>query len=190
MRILVVDNYDSFTFNLVQPLRALGHDVVVVRNDEVDAAGALARDPDRIVLSPGPNRPEQAGVCVALIPAAAARGIPILGVCLGLQCLAVAYGASVVQGHPRHGRTSPVLHDGRGVFTGLPSPLEGARYHSLVVDPQTLPPELEASAWTEDGALMGLRHRALPLMGVQFHPESYLTETGSRLLENFLERSP
>lgn len=186
-RLLVVDNYDSFTMNLVQPLRAWGHEVVVRRNDALGVAEALALEPARVVLSPGPNRPEQAGVCVELVRAAAAIDLPVLGVCLGHQCLAAAWGGEVVEAdRPLHGRATEVTHDGRGVFRGLPSPFPAARYHSLVVDPATLPAELEPTAWG-DGMLMGLRHRELPLEGVQFHPESYLTPLGERVLRNFVE---
>ncbi len=188
MRVLVVDNYDSFTMNLVQPLRAWGCEVLVRRNDEVDVAGALALAPERIVLSPGPNRPEQSGVCCALIPAAGAAGVPLLGVCLGLQALAVAFGGRVVRARrPLHGRATPIRHDGTGVLRGLPSPLLAARYHSLVVSRRRLPRDLVPTAWSEEGELMGLRHRTLPLEGVQFHPESYLTAEGDALLRNFVQ---
>jgi anthranilate synthase component II len=188
VRILVVDNFDSFTMNLVQPLRAWGHEVFVRRSD-VGLAHLLDLDPERILLSPGPNRPQQAGVCIELVRAAAERALPLLGVCLGHQCLAVAFGGRVVEAaRPLHGRATDVRHDGRGVFRGLPDPFAGARYHSLAVDPD-LPPELEASAWSDDGVLMGLRHRDLPLVGLQFHPESYLTPRGDDILRNFLSAS-
>jgi len=186
--ILMIDNYDSFTFNLVQALRALAGDreeVEVVRNDVLSAAQVLARRPRAVVLSPGPGTPERAGVCVELIRAAA--GVPLLGVCLGHQALAVAYGGEVVRaGEPRHGKVSQVHHGGRGVFAGLPNPFPATRYHSLVARRETLPQELEVDAWTEDGIIMGVSHRREPHFGVQFHPESYLTPEGPRLLANFL----
>ena len=185
----MLDNYDSFTWNLVQPLRAWGFEVEVVRNDALPLAAALALRPERIVLSPGPNRPEQAGISVALVRAAARERIPLLGVCLGHQALGLALGGRVVRARrPLHGRASRVEHDGRGVFAGLPSPLVCGRYHSLAVSTR-LPAALEATAWAEDGTLMGIRHRALPLEGVQFHPESHLTPEGERMLWNF-SRAP
>lgn len=188
-RILVVDNYDSFVFNLVQYLYQLGAECAVVRNDEVTTAHA--KDGFRgVLLSPGPGTPEEAGVCVDMVHACAQAGIPVFGVCLGLQSLAVAYGA-VVGRAPEllHGKTSPVSHEGRGVFSGLPSPFTATRYHSLAVEPGTVPPELEITAWTGAGAnhvIQGLRHRELPVEGVQFHPESVLTEWGHRMLANWL----
>ncbi len=186
--ILMIDNYDSFTFNLVQALRALAGDreeVEVVRNDVLSAAQVLARRPRAVVLSPGPGTPERAGVCVELIRAAA--GVPLLGVCLGHQALAVAYGGEVVRaGEPRHGKVSQVHHGGRGLFAGLPNPFPATRYHSLVARRETLPQELEVDAWTGDGIIMGVSHRREPHFGVQFHPESYLTPEGPRLLANFL----
>lgn len=188
MRILVIDNYDSFTMNLVQPLRAWGHEVTTVRNDALAVAEARALRPERIVLSPGPNRPERAGICLELVAAAAEGGVPLLGVCLGHQCVAVAFGARVVEAeHPLHGRPSEISHDGEGVFRDLASPLQAARYHSLAVDPTTLPPSLVPTAWASDGTLMGVRHTTLPIEGVQFHPESYLTPLGEPLLRNFVE---
>lgn len=184
--ILVLDNYDSFTWNLVQPLRAWGLSLEVVRNDALTLRAALALRPTRILLSPGPNRPEQAGISLALVRAAAARSIPLLGVCLGHQALGLALGGRVVRARrPLHGRASLVSHDGQGVFRGLPSPLPAARYHSLVVA-RRLPATLRATAWADDGTLMGIRHRSLPLEGVQFHPESHLTPHGERLLWNFV----
>lgn len=186
--ILMIDNYDSFTFNLVQALRALAGDreeVEVVRNDVLDAAQILARRPRAVVVSPGPGTPERAGVCVELLRAA--TGVPVLGVCLGHQALAVAWGGEVVRaGEPRHGKVSQVYHAGRGLFAGLSNPFAATRYHSLVARRETLPPELEVDAWTEDGIIMGLSHRREPHFGVQFHPESYLTPEGPRLLANFL----
>lgn len=186
--IVMIDNYDSFTFNLVQALRSLTGEreaVEVLRNDAASAAEVLARQPRAVVLSPGPGTPERAGVCVELIRAAA--GVPLLGVCLGHQAMAVAYGGEVVRaGEPRHGKVSPVHHDGRGLFAGLANPFPATRYHSLVARRETLPAELEVSAWTEDGIIMGMNHRQELHFGVQFHPESYLTTEGPRLLANFL----
>jgi anthranilate synthase/aminodeoxychorismate synthase-like glutamine amidotransferase len=183
--ILVVDNYDSFTFNLVQQLAAEGEEVVVVRNDARSAAEMLAMGASGIVLSPGPGRPEDAGVCVELVRRAPA--MPLLGVCLGHQALGVAHGA-VVGRAPRlmHGKTSAIRHGGGGLFAGLSNPFEATRYHSLEVRPETLPPEIEPVAWSEDGTLMAMRHRARPHWGVQFHPESVLTVEGPALLRNFI----
>lgn len=187
-RILVVDNYDSFVFNLVQYLYQLGAECEVVRNDEVSVG--RAGEFDGVLLSPGPGTPEEAGVCVEMVHHCAAGGIPVFGVCLGLQSMAVAYGA-VVGRAPEllHGKTSSVYHDGTGVFSGLPSPFTATRYHSLAVEPGTVPPELEVTAWTGEGAgrvVQGLRHRDLPVEGVQFHPESVLTERGHLMLANWL----
>lgn len=188
--ILVIDNYDSFVWNLVQGLRTLGHEVRVERNDTLGVLQALALRPERVVISPGPRAPRDAGVSTALVRAAGARGIPVLGVCLGHQCLGEAYGGRVVRARrPLHGRTSAIRHDGRGVYRGIPSPFRAARYHSLAVSERRLPPALEPTAWADDGTLMGLRHRDEPVEGVQFHPESYLTEHGQALLENFAGRA-
>ncbi|HVR88628.1 MAG TPA: aminodeoxychorismate/anthranilate synthase component II [Candidatus Limnocylindria bacterium] len=185
--VLLIDNYDSFTYNLAQALGALGAGVRVLRADAAELDDALAASPDRLVISPGPGRPEVAGRSPELVRVAPERGIPTLGVCLGLQCVAVAYGARVVRApEPRHGKTSPVHHDGRGVFRGLPDPTVATRYHSLMVDATTLPAELEVSARSDDGVVMGLRHTALPLEAVQFHPESVLSADGLALLRNFL----
>jgi len=183
--ILVVDNYDSFTYNLVQVLLAEGSAVEVVRNDVASVDDLLALQPVGILLSPGPGRPEDAGVCMELI--ARRAPLPLLGVCLGHQALGAALGA-VVERAPRlmHGKTSQVRHDGGGIFSGLANPFEATRYHSLAVREETLPPELEAVAWSDDGTLMGMRHRELPYWGVQFHPESVLTLEGPKLLRNFL----
>ena len=183
--ILVVDNYDSFTYNLVQLLLGAGCEVRVERNDALSAEDMLALSPDGIVLSPGPGRPEAAGVCVELLRRRAA--IPLLGVCLGHQALGVAFGAAVDRA-PRlmHGKTSAVRHLGQGPFAGLPDPFEATRYHSLAVREETLPPELLPIAWSDDGTLMGLAHRDLPYWGVQFHPESVLTGCGPSLVGNFL----
>ena len=184
--ILIVDNYDSFTYNLVQLLAGAGAEIEVVRNDAATADELLARAPEGIVLSPGPGRPEEAGVCLDLL--ARRPPLPVLGVCLGHQAMGVAFGA-VVERAPRlmHGKTSPVSHDGRGLFAGLPSPFDATRYHSLEVKPETLPAELEPVAWTEERTLMAMRHRELPWWGVQFHPESVLTGAGPLLLRNFLD---
>jgi anthranilate synthase/aminodeoxychorismate synthase-like glutamine amidotransferase len=184
--VLVIDNYDSFVYNLVQYLGELGARPVVYRNDAVRVEEALAVRPDGLLISPGPGRPEESGVSLDLIAAAAGEGIPVLGVCLGHQCIGQLYGGQVVRHAVMHGKTSEVTHDGRGVFTGLPDPLVATRYHSLVVAPDDLPDCLEASAWTEDAVLMGLRHRELPVEGVQFHPESILTDAGHQLMGNWL----
>jgi anthranilate synthase/aminodeoxychorismate synthase-like glutamine amidotransferase len=186
-RVLIIDNYDSFTYNLVQALSELGAEVTVRRNDAISVDEALAGDPTHIVVSPGPGRPEDAGISVELIAAAGGR-VPVLGVCLGHQALATAYGARV--GHAvalMHGKPSRVYHDGRGLYEGLPNPLSAGRYHSLAVHEDDLPDELTISAYTSDGEIMGLRHRELCLEGVQFHPESILTPEGDRLLRNFLD---
>ncbi len=184
--ILLIDNYDSFTFNLVHFLGDLGVRCTVRRNDAISAEDALALAPEAIVLSPGPCTPDEAGVCLDLISAAAGR-VPILGVCLGHQAIGQAFGSQVVRGDkPMHGKLSAIRHDGTDVFNGLPSPFQATRYHSLVVEPGSLPDALAATAWTEDGAIMGLRHRTLPLFGVQFHPESIASEHGHEILANFL----
>jgi para-aminobenzoate synthetase component 2 len=189
-RILVLDSYDSFVYNLVQYLGELGADPVVHRNDALTVEAALALAPDGVLLSPGPGRPEAAGIICAAIPAFAAAGVPVLGVCLGHQAIGHVYGASIVRAPAlMHGKTSPVDHDGVGVFAGLPSPLTATRYHSLVIDPATLPAELEVTARTADGVVMGVRHREHPVEGVQFHPESILTGHGHDMLANFLARA-
>jgi anthranilate synthase component 2 len=186
VRVLVIDNYDSFVWNLVQALAALGADVVVRRNDAVTTDAALALSPGAIVISPGPCTPREAGVSVDLVRAAAARRLPLLGVCLGHQAIGAAFGGRVVRGtRPLHGNTSVIRHDGAGVLLGIASPFVAMRYHSLVVA-EPLPDELVATARADDGELMGLRHRSLPVEGVQFHPESYLTPAGPALLANFL----
>jgi anthranilate synthase/aminodeoxychorismate synthase-like glutamine amidotransferase len=185
--ILMVDNYDSFTYNLVQMLTAAGVEILVLRNDAESAAAMLARRPEGIVLSPGPGRPEDAGVCLDILESRA--DVPILGVCLGHQAMGVAFG-SIVDRAPRqmHGKTSMVRHEDLGVFAGLPNPFEATRYHSLEVKQETLTGELQPIAWAEDDqTLMGLRHRELPYWGVQFHPESVLTGAGPHLLANFLQ---
>jgi anthranilate synthase/aminodeoxychorismate synthase-like glutamine amidotransferase len=184
MRILVVDNYDSFTYNLVQYLGELGAEVEVVRNDHARVDDLLLRGYDRVVVSPGPCTPDEAGMSLDVVRRFPEAGIPTLGVCLGHQSLAQAWGGRVVQGEPVHGKTAEVAHDGQGLFAGLPSPLTVGRYHSLVVDPH-LPDTLEATAHG-GGVVMAIRHRELPAHGVQFHPESVLTPDGRRLLENFV----
>jgi anthranilate synthase/aminodeoxychorismate synthase-like glutamine amidotransferase len=185
--VLVIDSYDSFVYNLVQYLGELGAEPIVHRNDELDVAGALAIRPDGVLLSPGPGRPEAAGIACDAVLAFADRDVPVLGVCLGHQAIAHAYGATIV-GAPElmHGKTSAIDHDGRGVFTGLPSPLTATRYHSLTVAPGSVPECLEVSATTGDGTIMGVRHCEHPVEGVQFHPESVLTAAGHDLLRNFL----
>ena len=188
--VLLVDNYDSFTYNLAQAMGALGAVVEVVRADEARLQAAIDARPDRLVISPGPGRPEAAGRSPTLVREAPERGIPTLGVCLGLQCAAIAFGARVVRApEPRHGKTSLVRHDGRGIFTGVPDPTEATRYHSLMVDEASLPAELAVTARSDDGVVMALRHARLPLEAVQFHPESVLTKDGMRMLENFLGRA-
>jgi len=186
--ILLIDNYDSFTWNLVHYLGELGAETRVVRNDALSVAEALALDPDAILLSPGPCDPDQAGICLDLTLAAAKARIPLLGVCLGHQTIGQAFGGRVVR-HDQivHGKTDKIEHDGKGVFAGLPSPLRATRYHSLVVARDDLPDCLTVSAWLNDGTIMGLRHRELPIHGVQFHPESIASEHGHELLKNFLD---
>jgi anthranilate synthase/aminodeoxychorismate synthase-like glutamine amidotransferase len=185
-RVLVIDNYDSFVYNLVQELGELGAEPVVHRNDAIDVTGIRAAAPDLILISPGPGRPEDAGVSMEVIEELAGI-IPILGVCLGHQAIGQVFGGDVVQAPSlMHGKTSAIHHDGRGVFVGLPDPFTATRYHSLVVEPSTVPAELEVTARTSDGVIMGLRHRTLPVEGVQFHPESLLTPEGPSLLANFL----
>jgi anthranilate synthase component 2 len=184
--ILLIDNYDSFTFNLVHYLGDLGAACDVRRNDTLTADEAMALRPEAIVLSPGPCTPDAAGICLELIAAAAGR-IPVLGVCLGHQAIGQVFGGAVIRAPlPVHGKTSPILHQGEGVFAGLPSPFNATRYHSLVVERASLPPALTVTAWTEDGLIMGLAHRSLPMFGVQFHPESIASEYGHELLANFL----
>jgi len=184
-RVVLIDNYDSFTYNLLQYLGELGAEVQVFRHDEIDIAGVRERRPSHLVVSPGPKTPDDAGISVESVRAFAGE-VPILGVCLGHQSIGQAFGARVVRGRePVHGKTSEVRHDGRTLFAGLPDPLVATRYHSLVVDPD-LPPVLERSAWCDGDVIMGIRHRELPVEGVQFHPESILTEPGKALLANFL----
>ncbi len=191
--LLMIDNYDSFTYNLVQYLGELGVEVRVVRNDELTVEQVAALTPERIVISPGPCTPNEAGISVPVIREFAGR-VPILGVCLGHQSIGQAFGGNIVKAKMvMHGKTSPVHHSGSGVFSGLPDPFQATRYHSLVIEWASLPPDLEVTAWTQtpDGApdeIMGVRHRHLPVQGVQFHPESILTQHGHALLRNFLEQ--
>ena len=183
---LVLDNYDSFVYNLVQELGELGAEPVVFRNDAIDVAGIRAERPDAVLISPGPGRPEDGGVSLAAI-AQLAGEIPLLGVCLGHQCIGQAFGGEIVAApHLMHGKTSEIHHDGKGLFAGLPNPFVATRYHSLVVRSESVPDELEVTATSTDGVVMGLRHRELPVEGVQFHPESVLTVSGPALLGNFL----
>jgi len=187
--LLMIDNYDSFTYNLVQYLRELGAEVVVHRNDRIGIEEIRALRPERIVLSPGPCSPAEAGICCDVIRAFGAS-VPLLGVCLGHQCIGAAYGGRIVRaGRLMHGKTSPIRHDGRGVFRGLPNPFEATRYHSLLIEPETMPGCLTVSAETVEGEIMGVRHRTHPVEGVQFHPESILTQAGKDLLANFLAGS-
>ena len=189
MNVLLLDNYDSFTYNLFQYLSELGAEVVVFRNDEIEVEEIRERAPDRIVISPGPCTPAEAGISLPLIRELGVD-IPILGVCLGHQAIGAAFGGRVVRApEPVHGKLSQIQHEGVGVFDGLPSPFAATRYHSLVVEQQTLPGSLEVTAWSEDGLIMGLRHRTLPVEGIQFHPESYTTEHGKQLLRNFLDHT-
>jgi anthranilate synthase/aminodeoxychorismate synthase-like glutamine amidotransferase len=190
-RVLVIDSYDSFVYNLVQYLGELGAEPIVVRNDELSVEEAVALAPDAVLISPGPGRPEDAGIICAAIPAFAERDIPVLGVCLGHQAIGHVYGATVERApHLMHGKTSSIVHHGAGVFAGLPSPLTATRYHSLVIAADTVPDCLEVTATTDDGIIMGVRHRTLPIEGVQFHPESILTAAGHQLLTNFLGLVP
>lgn len=185
--ILMIDNYDSFTYNLVQYMGELGADLHVHRNDKITLPEIEKLRPAKIVISPGPCTPEKAGISIEVIQAFAER-VPILGVCLGHQAIGVAFGCRVLRGdYPVHGKTSMVKHDGRSIFAGIPNPFEATRYHSLIIERQSLPAVLEVSAETDDGVIMGIRHRELPLEGVQFHPESILTGEGKHLLKNFLE---
>jgi anthranilate synthase/aminodeoxychorismate synthase-like glutamine amidotransferase len=184
--LLLIDNYDSFAYNLVHYLGELGGECAVRRNDALTAQQALALKPDGIVLSPGPCDPDRAGICLELIREAAGR-VPILGVCLGHQAIGQAFGGRIVRANaPMHGKPSPISHDGSGLFQGLPSPFRAIRYHSLTIDPASMPAALAVTARTEDGVIMGIAHRTLPIFGVQFHPESIESEHGHRLLGNFL----
>ncbi|GIP01456.1 aminodeoxychorismate/anthranilate synthase component II [Paenibacillus sp. FSL W8-0187] len=187
--ILVIDNYDSFTYNLVQYLGELGEEVKVYRNDEIDIAGIEALAPDHILISPGPCTPNEAGISLDVI--SHFKGvIPIFGVCLGHQAIGQAFGGNVIRAERlMHGKTSAIQHTGGSVFEGLPVPFTATRYHSLIVEKETLPDELEITAWTEEGEIMGLRHKQYPIEGVQFHPESIITDHGHQMLRNFLKRT-
>jgi anthranilate synthase/aminodeoxychorismate synthase-like glutamine amidotransferase len=187
--LLMIDNYDSFTYNLVQYLGELGEDVRVVRNDALSVDDVIGLAPDRIVISPGPRSPNEAGISVAVIERLSGR-IPILGVCLGHQCIGAALGGNIVRADRiMHGKTSPIHHDGRTLFTGLSNPFDATRYHSLLIERATIPAGLEISAWTAEGEIMGVRHKQHQLEGVQFHPESILTLEGKQLLRNFVEQT-
>lgn len=186
--IVIIDNYDSFTYNIVQTIGSFGEDIEVFRNDQVDIETLVAKNPDRLLISPGPCTPQQAGISIEAIQYFAGK-IPVLGVCLGHQAIGEAFGGATVRaGRIMHGKTSPIIHDGLGVFTGLPSPFDAMRYHSLVVDEATLPECLVATAHTDKGELMGVRHTSLAVEGVQFHPESIMTPDGVQLLKNFVNR--
>ncbi len=186
-RVLLVDNYDSFTYNLAQALAIIGAEVTVKRHDEISVAEAIASAPTHLIISPGPGRPENAGISIDLIKAMIGQ-VPILGVCLGHQAIAQALGGTINAAQVlMHGKSSPVYHDGRTLFEGLPNPFNAGRYHSLSVSEQRLPEQLLVSAYTSDGEIMGVRHRSLPIEGVQFHPESVLTPEGDRLLRNFMD---
>jgi para-aminobenzoate synthetase component 2 len=188
--ILVIDNYDSFTYNIVQYLGELGAQVEVHRNDQISVEGVAARKPEGVLISPGPGNPDEAGITLALLSRCGGM-FPIFGVCLGHQAIGQAFGSRVVRAERlMHGRTSPIHHEGAGVFSGLPSPFTATRYHSLLVERASLGAELEITAWTDQGEIMGIRHRRLPIEGVQFHPESFLTEHGHALLGNFVKRLP
>jgi anthranilate synthase component 2 len=185
--ILLIDNYDSFTFNLVQFFGDLGAECMVKRNDALSPEEALALNPDAIVLSPGPCTPNEAGICLDMVRLAAERAVPLFGVCLGHQAIGQAFGGQVVRARePVHGKTSEVVHDDTDIFAGLPTPFTATRYHSLIVQQSTLPECLVATAWVDDGTIMGLRHANLPIYGVQFHPESIATAHGHDILRNFL----
>jgi para-aminobenzoate synthetase component II len=186
-KILMIDNYDSFTYNIVQYLGELGADVIVKRNDAIDVAGVRALHPAAVVISPGPCTPTEAGISLTLLREMAGE-VPILGVCLGLQCIGEAFGGKVVRADRlMHGKTSPIIHDGKSIFAGIPSPFDAMRYHSLLVNAATVPPTLEVSARTAENEIMGLRHKQHAVEGVQFHPESILTLEGKHLLQNFLD---
>ena len=188
-RLLMIDNYDSFTYNLVQYLSELGAQVDVVRNDVETVDALLARGAAGVVVSPGPGEPRDAGVSIDVVREFAAAGVPVFGVCLGHQSIGEAYGGRIVRARSiMHGKTSQIAHEGQGVFAGLPRPFEATRYHSLVIDDSSVPAVLEVTARTADGEIMGVRHRELPVEGVQFHPESILTQVGKQLLGNFLDR--
>ena len=186
--LLLIDNYDSFTYNLFQYLSELGAEVEVIRNDRATIVELAELKPERVVVSPGPSTPDNAGISVDVVKHFAGK-VPVLGVCLGHQCIAKAFGGVVKNaGEIRHGKTSPIHHDGQGVFAGLPQPFEAVRYHSLAVEPETVPDVFDVTARTENGIIMGIKHRDLDVEGVQFHPESIMTEAGKDLLQNFLDK--
>ena len=185
--IILIDNYDSFTYNLVQYFGDLGQDVDVYRNDKITVEAVLSQKPQAVVISPGPGSPDTAGLCLTLTRACAEKSVPLFGVCLGLQTIGQAFGGSVVRAAlPMHGKTSSVSHNKQGVFKDLPSPLTVTRYHSLIVEKETLPDDLQVTAWTQDGEIMGLSHKTAPIHSVQFHPESIATEKGHAILKNFI----
>jgi anthranilate synthase component 2 len=184
--IVLIDNYDSFTFNLVQYLGDLGAEIHVHRNDKITIGEILSLKPAGIVISPGPSDPDHAGICLDLIGAALKHSIPLLGVCLGHQCMGQALGGKIIRAQPMHGKVSPITHTGKSVFAGLPSPLQVTRYHSLVIDPESMPESLEITARSDDGAIMGVMHKDGALHGVQFHPESIATAHGHAMLKNFM----
>jgi anthranilate synthase/aminodeoxychorismate synthase-like glutamine amidotransferase len=184
----VIDNYDSFVYNLVQYLGELGAHPIVVRNDKITTEEALALAPDCLIISPGPGTPDDAGISLSLIESFADQAVPILGVCLGHQCIGQFYGSTIIRASTvMHGKTSLITHDGLGLYQGLPNPLTATRYHSLVIDPESINSQLLVTSRSEDGTIMGIRHKDLPIEGVQFHPESILTDSGHQLLKNFLE---
>ena len=186
--LLLIDNYDSFTYNLVHYLGELGANTKVIRNDELDVQQAMALKPDMIMLSPGPKTPQDAGICMAITEAAAETKTPLIGVCLGHQTIGEVFGGDVIRCHEIvHGKMGTMHHSGKGLFADLPSPFEATRYHSLVVEKETLPDVLEVTAWLEDGTSMGLQHKTLPIHGCQFHPESIASEHGHKMLQNFLD---
>ena len=185
--LLLIDNYDSFTYNLFQYLSELGADVEVVRNDKATVEELDMKQPELVVVSPGPSKPDNAGVSVDAIRHFAGK-VPVLGVCLGHQCIGAAFGGKVSgAGEIRHGKTSLIHHDGKGIFAGVPNPFEAVRYHSLAIEKDTVPPDFEVTARTENGIIMGIRHKTLPIEGVQFHPESIMTQSGKQILQNFLD---
>ncbi|WP_028319915.1 anthranilate synthase component II [Desulfatiglans anilini] len=187
--LVLIDNYDSFTYNLVQMIEGMGREVAVYRNDAVTPEAVEGLAPEAVLISPGPGSPEGAGICVELIRGLGPR-VPVLGICLGHQAIAAAFGGEVVRaGRMMHGKTSPVFHDGRSLYRGLPAPFPAARYHSLLVRRESLPETLEVSAWTEEGEIMGLRHREYRCEGIQFHPESIMTAAGCRIIDNFLRNN-
>lgn len=189
--LLLIDNYDSFTYNLVHYLGELGADVTVYRNDALTVQDAMGLNPSGILLSPGPCDPDQAGICLGLVAAAAETKTPLMGVCLGHQTIGQAFGGKVVRCHEIvHGKMGTMHHNAKGVFAGLPTPFKATRYHSLVVEPQSMPDCLETTAWLDDGTIMGLQHRELPIQGVQFHPESIASEHGHAMLQNFVNLMP